>query len=72
MPKKDTILKYNKAKKFVKVLFVIHYDIESLHEVIDKSHNNLEKSSATKTDKHTSEQEKLGARFCRAPIMHLK
>ena len=55
MPKKDTILKYNKAKKFVKVLFVIYYDIESLHEVIDKSHNNLEKSSATKTDKHTSE-----------------
>ena len=40
-------------KKSVKVLFVIYADFEFSLEKIDTSHNNSEKSSTTKINKHT-------------------
>ena len=38
----------------MKVLFVISADTESLLEKIDTCHNNPEKSSTTKVNKHTA------------------
>ena len=37
----------------MKVLFIIYADLESLLEKIITSHNNPEKSSTTKINKHT-------------------
>ena len=55
MPEKDNkILKYNYGEKSVKVPFIIYADIESLLEKINTCHNNPEKSSTTKINKHTA------------------
>ena len=55
MPKEDNeILKYNQAEKSMKVPFIIYGDLESLLEKINTCHNNLEKSSTTRINKHTS------------------
>ena len=53
MPEEDNrILKYNHREKSMKVPFIIYVDLESLLEKINTFHNNLEKSSATKINKH--------------------
>ena len=54
MPKKDDkILKYNQGEKSMKVPFIIYADLESLLEKMNTCHNNPEKSSTTKINKHT-------------------
>ena len=54
MPEKDNrILKYNQGEKSMKVPFIIYADIESLLENMNTCHNNPEKSSTTKINKHT-------------------
>ena len=54
MPEKDNkILIYNHGEKSMKVSFIIYADEESLLEEINTCHNNPEKSSATKINKHT-------------------
>ena len=53
MPEKDKILKYNQGEKSMKVPFIIYADVESLLEKINTCHNNTEKSSTTKINKHT-------------------
>ena len=53
MPQKDNkILKYNQGEKSMKVPFIIYADLESLHEKMNTCHNNPEKSSTTKINKH--------------------
>ena len=49
-----SISKYNQAEKSIKVPFFICADMESLLEKIDTGHNNPEKSSTTKINKHTA------------------
>ena len=54
MPQKDIkILKYNQGEKYMKISFIIYADLESLLEKMNTCHNNPEKSSTTKTYKHT-------------------
>ena len=54
MPEKDNkILKYNQGEKSMKVPFIMYGDLESLLEKMNTCHNNPEKSSATKINKHT-------------------
>ena len=53
MPNEDNrIFKHNHGEKSMKLSFVIYADLESLFERIDTCHNNPEKSSATKINKH--------------------
>ena len=53
MPKEDNkILKYNHGEKSMKVPFIISADLKSLLEKMSTYHNNLEKWSTTKIDKH--------------------
>ena len=53
MPEKDNkILKYNDVEKSMKVPFIIYADLQSLLEKINTCHNNPEKSSTTKINKH--------------------
>ena len=53
MPEEDNkILKYNQGEKSMKVPFIIYADLESLLEKINTCHNNPEKSSKTKINKH--------------------
>ena len=59
MPEKgNKILKYNYGEKSMKALFVVYADLESLLEEISICHNNPEKSSTTKINKHTSRLKK--------------
>ena len=54
MPEEDNkILKPNYGGKSMKVLFTIYADLESLLEKMNTCHNNPEKSSKTKINKHT-------------------
>ena len=54
MPTKDNkILKHNHGETFMKVPFNIHDDLESLLQKMNNFHNNPEKSSTTKINKHT-------------------
>ena len=54
MPEKDNkILKYNQGEKSIKVPLIIYADLESLLEKMKTCHNNLDKSSTTKINKHT-------------------
>ena len=54
MPEEDNkILKYNQGEKSMKVPFIIYADLESLLEKMGTCHNNPEKSSTTKINKHT-------------------
>ena len=54
MPKEDNkILKHNQGEKSMKVPFIIYADLESLLEKMNICHNNAEKSSTTKINKHT-------------------
>ena len=54
MPGKDNkILEYKQGEKSMKVPFIIYADLESLLEKMNPCHNNPEKSSATKINKHT-------------------
>ena len=55
MPEKDNkMLKCNYGEKFIKVPFIIYADILSLLEKMNTCHNNPEKSSITKINKHTA------------------
>ena len=54
MPEEDNkILKYNQGEKSMKVPFIIYGDLECLLEKVNTCHNNPEKSSTTKINKHT-------------------
>ena len=54
MPEEDNkILKYNQGEKYMKVSFIIYADLGSLLEKMNTCHNNPEKSSTTKINKHT-------------------
>ena len=54
MPKEENkTLKYNLGEKCMKVPFTIFGDLESLLEKMNPFHNNPEKLSATKINKHT-------------------
>ena len=54
MPKKDNkILKFNHGEKSMRVTFTTYADLESLLEKMHTCHNNPEKSSKTKINKHT-------------------
>ena len=54
MPKEyNKILKYNEGEKSMTVLFIFYADLECLIEKVNTCHNNPEKSSATKINKHT-------------------
>ena len=54
MPEEDNkILDYNHWEKSMKVPFIIYADLEPLLEKMNTCHNNPEKSSTTKTNKHT-------------------
>ena len=53
MSEKDKILKYNQGEKSMNVPFIIYADLESLLEKMNTCHNNPEKSSTTKINKHT-------------------
>ena len=54
MPEEDNkILKYNQGEKSRKVSFIIYANLESLLEKMNTCHNNPEKSSTTKINKHT-------------------
>ena len=46
-------LKYNEGEKFMKLPFIIITDLECLLEKMNTCHNNPEKSSTTKINKHT-------------------
>ena len=55
MPEEDNkILKYNHGEKSMKFPFAIYVDLESLLEKMKACHNNPEKLSTTKINKHTS------------------
>ena len=49
----NKILKYNQGEKSMKALFIIYAVVESLLEKMNTCHNNLEKSSTAKINKHT-------------------
>ena len=49
----NKILKYNQGEKSMKVPFIIYADLERLLEKMNTCHNNPEKSSTTKINKHT-------------------
>ena len=54
MPEEDNkILKYKPGEKSLRVPFIIYADLESLLEKMNTCHNNPEKSSTTKINKHT-------------------
>ena len=48
----NKILKYNHGEKSMKAPFIIYADLESLLEKMNTCHNNPEKSSITKINKH--------------------
>ena len=53
MPQEDNkILKYNQGEKSMKVPFICYADLESLLEKMNTCHNNPEKPSTTKINKH--------------------
>ena len=53
MPEEDNkILEYSRGEKSMKVPFIIYADLESLFEKMNTCHNNPEKSSTTKINKH--------------------
>ena len=53
MPEENNkILKYNQREKSMKVSFIIYADLECLLENMNTGHDNLEKSSRTKINKH--------------------
>ena len=55
MPQENNkILKYNQGEKSMKVPFIIYADLECLLENMNTCHDNPEKLSATKINKHTS------------------
>ena len=54
MPEENNkILNYNQGEKSMKVPFIIYAGLESLLEEMNTCHNNPEKSSTTKINKHT-------------------
>ena len=55
MPEEDNkILKCNHGGKSIKLPFVIYADLELLLEKMNTCHNNPEKSSTNKINKHTA------------------
>ena len=55
MPNEDNkIIKYNQGETSIKSPFIIYADLECLLEKMSTCYNNLEESSATEINKHTS------------------
>ena len=55
MPEEDNkISKYNHGEKPMRVPFIVYGDLESLLEKMSTCHNNPEKSSTAKINKHTA------------------
>ena len=55
IPEEDNnILKYNQDKKFLKTLFIIYEDTESLLEKSPTCYNNSDETSTEKISKHTA------------------
>ena len=55
MPNEDNkIIKYNQGEKSIKSPFIIYADLECLLEKISTCYNNLEESSTTEINKHTT------------------
>ena len=50
--KYNKLLKYNRGEKSVKFPFITHADLECLLEKMSTCHNNPEKSSTTKKNRH--------------------
>ena len=64
MPKENNkILKCNHVEKYMQVPFTIYADLESLLEKMNTCHNNPEKSSTTKINKHTPSDYSLFSHF---------
>ena len=53
LEKYNKILKYNEGEKSMKSPFIVYADLERLLEKRNTCHNNPEKSSTTKINKHT-------------------
>ena len=54
MPEEDNkILKYNQGETCMKLPFIIYADLEPLLEKLKNCHNNPEKLSLNKINKHT-------------------
>ena len=53
LEKYNKILKYNEGEKSMKSPFIVYADLEHLLEKRNTCHNNPEKSSTTKINKHT-------------------
>ena len=53
LDKDNNILKYNPGEKIMKIPFIICDDLKCLVESISTFHNDPEKSSTTKINKHT-------------------
>ena len=51
--KGNNTIKYNHGEKSIKMPFTIYADLECLLEKISTCQNNTNKSSTTKTNKHT-------------------
>ena len=49
----NKILKYNEGEKSMRIPYIIYADLECLPEKMNTCHNNPEKSSTTKINKHT-------------------
>ena len=49
----NKILKYNKGEKSIKSPLIVYADLECLLGKMNTCHNNPEKSSTTKINKHT-------------------
>ena len=49
----NKLLKYNEGEKSVRLPFIVYADLECLLEKMNTCHNNPEKSSTTKMNKHT-------------------
>ena len=64
MPEEDKILKYNHGEKSMREPFVIYSDLECLLETMSTCHNDPEKSSTTKINKHTSSDYSLLTNCC--------
>ena len=54
MPKEESISKHSHGGKSMKIPSTIYADMDSVLEEISTCHNNLEKLSTTKKNKHTA------------------
>ena len=58
----NKIIKYNQGEKSIKSSFIIYADLECLLEKVSTCYNNLEESSTTEINKHTTSCYSLSTR----------